>query len=156
MTGKNPMHVPLLALQREYAEVEPQLAGMWEATLSAMRLLKGENLDAFEAEIAAYVGSSLAVGVASGTDALALSLIAVGVGPGDEVLLQANGFTADVEAIRIAGARPVLVDVAATGYGPDPEALERAVTPRTRAVLVVPMYGVPVEMEPIQALCRRH
>src|SRR5216684_4104660 len=92
MTGKNPMHVPLLALQREYAEVEPQLAGMWEATLSAMRLLKGENLDAFEAEIAAYVGSSLAVGVASGTDALALSLIAVGVGPGDEVLLQASGF----------------------------------------------------------------
>src|SRR5262249_6411883 len=84
------------------------------------------------------------------------SLIAVGVGPGDEVLLQANGFTADVEAIRIAGARPVLVDVAPSGYGPDPAALEAAVTPRTRAVLLVHLYGTPVEIEPIQAVCRRH
>ena len=120
-----------------------------------MRLLKGGHLDAFEAEIAAYTGSAHAVGVASGTDAMALSLIAVGVGPGDEVLLQANGFTADVEAIRIAGARPVLVDVTTTGYGPDPAALEEAVTPRTRAVLLVHLYGTPVEMEPIQAVCRR-
>ena len=121
-----------------------------------MRLLKGSHLEAFEAEIAAFTGSAFAVGVASGTDALALSLIAVWVGPGDEVLLQANGFTAVVEAIRIAGARPVLVDSAPVGYGPDPEALERTVTPRTRAALVVHMYGEPVEMAPLQALCRRH
>jgi dTDP-4-amino-4,6-dideoxygalactose transaminase len=150
------MQVPLLALRREYAEIEPQLAGMWGEALSAMRLLKGGHLDAFEVEIAAYTGSAHAVGVASGTDALALALIAVGVGPGDEVLLQANGFIADIEAIRIAGARPALVDVAPTGYGPDVAALEEAVTPRTRAVLVVHMYGTPVEMAPIQALCRRH
>lgn len=150
------MQVPLLALRREYVEIEPRLARMWGDALSAMRLLKGEHLEAFEAEISAFTGAAFAVGVASGTDALALALIAVGIGPGDEVLLQANGFTADVEAIRIAGARPVLVDVAPEGYGPDPVALKRAVTPRTRAVLVVPMYGEPVEMEPIQALCRRH
>lgn len=149
------MQVPLLTLQREYVEIEPRLAEMWQETLSNMRLLKGGHLDAFEAELAAFTGAAHAVGVASGTDALALSLIAVGVGPGDEVLLQANGFIADVEAIRIAGARPVLVDVAPTGYGPDPTALEAAVTSRTRAVLVVHMYGTPVEMEPIQALCRR-
>jgi dTDP-4-amino-4,6-dideoxygalactose transaminase len=145
----------MLALQREYAGIEARLAGMWQEALSSMRLLKGSHLDSFEAEIAAYTGAALAVGVASGTDALALSLIAVGVGPGDEVLLQANGFTADVEAIRIAGARPVLVDVASTGYGPDPDALEAAVTPRTRAALVVHMYGEPLEMAPIQAVCRR-
>src|SRR6266852_3009306 len=150
------MHVPMLALQREYAAIEPRLARLWQETLASMRLLKGRHGEAFEAEIAAFTGSAFAVGVASGTDALALSLIAVGVGPGDEVLLQANGFTADVEAIRLAGARPVLVDVAPTGYGPDPGALEQAVTPRTRAVLVIHMYGTPVEMEPIQALCRRH
>jgi dTDP-4-amino-4,6-dideoxygalactose transaminase len=149
------MQVPMLALQREYAEIEPRLAGMWQEALSSMRLLKGNHLDSFEAEMAAYTGAASAVGVASGTDALALSLIAVGVGPGDEVLLQANGFTADVEAIRIAGARPVLVDVAPTGYGPDLEALEDAVTPRTRAALVVHMYGEPIEMAPIQTLCRR-
>jgi dTDP-4-amino-4,6-dideoxygalactose transaminase len=150
------MKVPMLALQREHAAIEPRLVGMWQETLASMRLLKGIHGEAFEAEISAFTGSSLAVGVASGTDALALSLIAVGVGPGDEVLLQANGFTADVEAIRIAGARPVLVDVAPAGYGPDPEALERAVTPRTRAMLVVHMYGEPVEMEPLQAICRQH
>ena len=149
------MHVPMLALQREYAAVEPRLAPLWQESFASMRLLKGSHLEAFETEIAAFTGAAFAVGVASGTDALALALIAVGVGPGDEVLLQANGFTADVEAIRIAGARPVLVDVAPTGYGPDPEALERAVTPRTRAVLVVHLYGEPVEMEPIRALCRR-
>src|SRR5437773_4467916 len=81
-TAENSMRVPLLALQREYAEIEPQLAGLWADALSAMRLLKGNHLDAFEAEIAEYTGSAHAVGVASGTDALALSLIAVGVGPG--------------------------------------------------------------------------
>src|SRR5258708_9067022 len=141
-SGRNPMQVPMLALRREYAEIEPRLTSMWEEALSDMRLLKGGHLEAFEAEIAAYTGSALAVGVASGTDALALSLIAVGVGPGDEVLLQANGFTADVEAIRIAGARPILVDVAPMGYGPDPAALEQAVASRTRAALVVPTYGM--------------
>src|SRR5205085_8298002 len=121
---------------------------LWMESLTAMRLLKGPNLERFEEEIAQFTGSPFAVGVASGTDALALSLIGVGVGAGDEVLLQANGFIADVEAIRIAGARPVLVDVAAEGYGPDPEALERAVTPRTRAVLAVHLYGIPLELAP--------
>ena len=151
-----PIKVPMLALQREYAEIQPRLAGMWEESLSSMRLLKGAHLEAFEQEIAAYTGAAHAVGVASGTDALALSLIAVGVVPGDEVLLQANGFTADVEAIRISGAVPVLVDLEAGAYGPDVDALARAVTPRTRAVLVVHLYGVPVEMAPIQELCRWH
>ncbi|MBI3910866.1 MAG: aminotransferase class I/II-fold pyridoxal phosphate-dependent enzyme [Armatimonadetes bacterium] len=149
------MNIPVLALPREYAEIEPQLSRLWAESLASMRLLKGANLEAFEAEIAAFTGAAYAVGVASGTDALALSLIAVGVRPGDEVLLHANGFTADVEAIRIAGAQPVLVDVEADGYGPDPEALERGVTARTRAVLVVHMYGMPVEMAPIQEICRR-
>lgn len=150
------MKVPMLALQREYAQVEPGLKRLWEEALASMRLLKGAHMEAFEVEIAAYTGSARAVGVASGTDALALSLIAAGVGPGDEVLLQANGFIADVEAIRLAGARPVLVDVAPEGYGPDPAALESAVTVRTRAVLVVHLYGTVVEMAPIQEVCRRH
>lgn len=148
------MKVPMLALQREYAGIESRLGELWQEALRSMRLLKGANVQAFEAEIAAYTGARHAVGVASGTDALTLSLMAVGVGPGDEVLLQANGFIADVEAIRLAGARPVLVDVASEGYGPDPEALRAAVTPRTRALLLVHLYGIPVEMEPILRFCR--
>src|SRR5258708_39796352 len=147
-SGRNPMQVPMLALRREYAEIEPRLTSMWEEALSDMRLLKGGHLEAFEAEIAAYTGSALAVGVASGTDALALSLIAVGVGPGDEVLLQANGFTADVEAIRMAGARPVLADVAPIGYGPDPAPLQPPVAPRTPALPASPLAGAPAAVGP--------
>ena len=143
------MHVSMMALDREYAQLEGTIQRLWAESLSAMRLLKGPNLEGFELEIAEFTGSPFALGVASGTDALALSLIAVGVGAGDEVLLQANGFIADVEAIRIAGASPILVDVGPTGYGPDLEALERAVTPRTRALLVVHLYGEPLEMTPL-------
>src|SRR5258705_8972707 len=91
------MNVPMLALQQEYAEVEERLGELWKETLTSMRLLKGSHLDLFEAEIGGFTGAEHAVGVASGTDALTLSLIACGVGPGDEVLLQANGFIADAE-----------------------------------------------------------
>src|ERR1700759_5300777 len=122
------MNVPMLALQREYAAVEARLGDYWSEILASMRLLKGGHLDAFESEIAAYTGAAHAVGVASGTDALTMSLIAAGVGEGDEVLIQANGFIADAEAIGLAGARPVLVELAAEAYGPDVTALEAAVT----------------------------
>jgi dTDP-4-amino-4,6-dideoxygalactose transaminase len=150
------MNVPMLDLRREYAAVEPRLAAFWSEALSRMQLLKGAHLVEFEQEIAEYTGVAGAVGVASGTDAITLALVAAGIGPGDEVLLQANGFIADVEAIRIAGATPVLVDVAESGYGPEPEALAAAVTRRTRAVLVVHLYGEPVEMRPIQEVCAAH
>lgn len=145
----------MLALQREYAAIEERLGDYWSEILASMRLLKGGHLEAFETEVARYTGAPHAIGVASGTDALTMSLIAAGVGEGDEVLIQANGFIADAEAIRLAGARPVLVDLAAEGYGPDLEALEAAVTPRTRALLVVHLYGIPLEMEPLVQFCRR-
>lgn len=147
------MKVPMLALAREYATIAPRLARLWEESLSSMCLLEGAHVEAFEAEIAAFTGADHAIGVASGTDALALSLIAAGIGPGDDVLLQANAFTADVEAIRLAGAHPVLVDVEAHTYGPDPAALERALTPRCRALLAVHLYGIPLEMTPLQEVC---
>lgn len=150
------MNVPMLALQREYAAIQHRLDDYWRETLASMRLLKGGHLEGFEAEIAQFTAAPYAVGAASGTDALTMSLIAVGVGAGDEVLIQANGFIADLEAIRLAGATPVLVDVAPSGYGPDIEQLEQAITPRTRAVLVVHLYGVPLEMAPIVDLCSRN
>lgn len=148
------MKVPMLALRREYEAIQERVESSWVEILDGMRLLKGPNVEAFESEMAAYCGAKSVIGVASGTDALAVSLIASGVGPGDEVLLQANGFIADVEAIRMAGARPVLVDIASEGYGPDLEQLTAAVTSRTRALLVVHLYGEPVELEPLLAFCQ--
>ena len=148
------MNIPLLDLKSEFDEISEEVLSGWEYVLRTMKLLKGDNLKAFEKEIAEYIGTKYAVGVASGTDALALSLRANSIGKGDEVILQANAFAADVEAIRMAGAVPVLVDILTADYGPDPVKVKRAITPRTRAILVVHMYGIPVDLAPLMAITK--
>jgi dTDP-4-amino-4,6-dideoxygalactose transaminase len=121
-----------------------------------MQLLGGEELAAFEAEMAAYLGAPHVRGVASGTDALHLGLCALGLGPGDEVLVQANAFVAAVEAIGAVGATPVAVDVREDDLGPDPDELAARITPRTRAILVVHLHGLPADLVPVLALAGRH
>ncbi|MBI4516651.1 MAG: DegT/DnrJ/EryC1/StrS family aminotransferase [Deltaproteobacteria bacterium] len=148
--------IPLLDLKRERAAIAAEVSRCWSDTLAEMHLLKGPNTTAFEQEIAAYIGVPHAVGASSGTDALALGLWALGVGAGTEVILHANGFCADVEAIRMTGAQPVLVDVEDNGLGPDLAQVERAITPRTRALMVVHMYGSPLQLEPVLELARAH
>ena len=150
------MAISLLDLKREYAEIADEIRAAWAVALSAMQLLKGENVAAFEREIASYVGTAHACGVASGTDALLLSVLGLGIGAGDEVIVHANAFAAALEAIHHAGARPVLVDVALDGLGPDPEQVARAITPRTKAIIVVHLYGSPLQLAPISALAARH
>jgi len=150
------MTIPLLDLKREYDAIAVELQQAWSETLGSMHLLKGPNVTAFENEIAAYVGTRHAAGVASGTDALLLSVLGLGIGPGDEVIIQANAFAAALEAVHHAGAQPVLVDTEADGLGPDIAAVERAITPRTRAALVVHLYGSPLDLEPLSALTQRH
>ena len=150
------MTIPLLDLKREHAAIDAELREAWAATLATMHLLKGENVAAFEREIAAYIGTPYARGVASGTDALLLSVIGLGLGAGDEVIIHANAFAAAVEAVHHAGARPVLVDVEADGLGPDIEAVERAITPRTKAMIVVHLYGSPLPMGGIMEIVARH
>ena len=139
--------IPLLDLKREHGAIATEVAKAWEEALESMHLLKGANTAAFEREIAEYIGVPHAIGTSSGTDALTLGLWALGIGPGDEVIVHANAFTADVEAIRSTGAQPVLVDVEEDGFGPDLEAVGRAVTARTRALLVVHLYGSPLPLE---------
>ena len=143
------MDIGLLNMQAEFAEIREEVLAGWEKVLASMRLLKGENLRAFEQEIAFYLGVDHAVGVASGTDALTLGLIGSGVGSGDEVIVQANAFAAAVEGIRLAGATPVPIDIRESDLGPDLEQLRDAITERTKAVLVVHMYGLPVDVEPM-------
>jgi dTDP-4-amino-4,6-dideoxygalactose transaminase len=146
--------VALLDLTREYRAHRHELLAACERVLERMHLLGGEEVLGFEAEMAAYLGVRHARGVASGTDALALAFQAAGLERGDEVLVQANAFVAGVEAIRSAGGTPVAVDIDADDLGPDPDDLAARTTPRTRAVLVVHLHGLPVDLRPVLALAR--
>lgn len=148
--------VPLLDLTREFEATRTQILAACERVLSKMHLLGGEELKAFEAEMAAYLGVRHVKGVGSGTDALRLAVRAAGLQPGDEVLIQANAFVAAVEALVDAGVRPVAVDIRLDDLGPDPEDLAARVTPRTRGILVVHLYGLPVDLDPVLALAREN
>ena len=144
----------MIELGREYRAIRRELLGACERVLDRMQLLGGEEARTFEAEMAAFIGTKHVKGVASGTDALRLGARAAGVCPGDEVLIQANAFVAAVEALVDIGARPVPVDIRLHDLGPDPEHLAALVGPQTRAILVVHLYGFPVDMDPVLALAR--
>lgn len=150
------MEVPLLDLRPEFEEIRQEVLDGWNGVFETMRVLKGPNLKAFEEEMADYLGVSHVVGVASGTDALTLGLIAAGVGPGHEVVIQANAFAAAVEATKTAGAAPVAIDIRQSDLGPDLEQLEGAINELSRAIMIVHMYGLPVDLAPIVELCERH
>ena len=132
-----PARVRLIELTREYDAHRTELLDACNRVLSKMHLLGGDEGKAFEVELAAYLGVTAVQGVASGTDALRLAVRAAGLQPGDEVLIQANAFMAAVEALYDAGVRPVPIDIRAADLGPDPRALAAAITPNTRAILVV-------------------
>ena len=149
------MKIPLLDLARQYPKIKEELYREWSRPLETMKLLEGDNVAAFQNEIAAYLGAKYAFGMASGSDALLLGLVACGIGEGDEVILHANAFVADVEAIRWAGAKPVLVDMQEKDFGPVPDQIEKAITKKTKAILAVHMYGHPVDLEPGVEICKR-
>jgi dTDP-4-amino-4,6-dideoxygalactose transaminase len=159
MMGVAPRRAPvarvrLIDLGREYRTIRDDLLAACERVLDRMQLLGGEEVRAFEREMAAYLGAAHAKGVASGTDALRLGIRAAGIGAGDEVLIQANAFVAAVEALVDADARPVPVDIQLGDLGPDPADLAARIGVRTRAILVVHLHGFPVDMEPVLALAR--
>jgi dTDP-4-amino-4,6-dideoxygalactose transaminase len=143
------MKIPLLDLTRKYRAIEGELRAKWDEALSSMRLLNGTNLAAFEREFARYCGVKHAIGVASGTDAIFLSLRALGVSSGDEVILAAHVPAPVIEPIFSVGATPVLVEKAKGDYGPDLSSLKAAITPRTRAIIAVHMLGLPCDMDAI-------
>jgi dTDP-4-amino-4,6-dideoxygalactose transaminase len=144
-----------MELAREYRAHKVELAAASEQVLERMQLLGGDELKSFEHEMAAYLGVGYVRGVASGTDAIALAARAAGVEPGDEVLIQANAFVAAVEALLAVGARPVPVDIRLDDLGPDAADLAAHVTSRTRAILVVHLYGFPVDLDPIVRLAQQ-
>jgi dTDP-4-amino-4,6-dideoxygalactose transaminase len=150
------MSVPFLDLTRQHRALRAELLSAVARVLDGGRFVLGEEGLALEGELAAAAGVRHGVGVGSGTDALRLALTAVGVRPGDEVVTPAFSFVASASTIVMVGARPVFVDIEPATYAVDPEALERALTPRTRAIVVVHLYGHPAPIDRIAALARRH
>lgn len=150
------LRVPLVDLRAQYLALKPEIMAAFEQILDGMQLFLGPYVQAFERGFADYCGCREGIGVSSGTDALMLALRACEIGPGDEVITVSNTFIATVEAIAMVGARPVFVDVDPGTYLMDWRQLEEVVTPRTRAVLPVHLYGHAVEMQPVLEFARRH
>lgn len=141
--------VPFLDLSATTDEVRPEVLTRWAELLDSNGFIGGDAVTCFEREWAAYCGTSHAVGVANGTDALHLTLRALGIGPGDEVLVPANTFVATAEAVVLAGASPRFVDVDLETLLITPEIIEEAATAKTRAVVVVHLYGQMPDMDGI-------
>jgi len=150
------MNIPMVDLKGQYeilkSEIEPALL----QALSESCFILGPNVQAFEQEVADYLEVRHALGCASGTDALHLALLAAGIQPGDEVITSAFTFIATAEAIRYHGAVPVFVDIQAHSLNLDPQQVSSAITPRTRAILPVHLFGQAADMDEIQALAEQH
>lgn len=148
--------IPMVDLKAQYAALKDEIdRGLHEALANCAFVL-GPNVQAFEQEAASYLGARHAIGVASGTDALHLALLAAGVKAGDEVITTPFTFIATAEAIRYIGACPVFVDVDPRTFNIDPEAVAAAITERTTAVMPVHLFGQPANMPALQSLCARH
>jgi dTDP-4-amino-4,6-dideoxygalactose transaminase len=152
----NSYYVPLVDLQAQYQTIKQDVLAAIESVLDGMQLFLGPQQKAFEQEFASYCGCRYGISLSNGTDALNLALRACGIGHGDEVITVANTFIATAEAISLAGATPVFVDIDPDSYTLDWRQLESALTPRTRAIIPVHLYGHPAEMEPIMAFARAH
>lgn len=149
------MAVPFVRLDRDDPELLEELLGVVRTVAEESAFTMGRYVEDFEADFAAYCGAREAVGVGSGTDALALTLRALGVGPGDEVVVPANSFIATAEAVSLAGARPRFADVDPRSGLLTAEIVERALGPAVRCVVPVHLYGATVDMAPIVELARR-
>jgi dTDP-3-amino-3,4,6-trideoxy-alpha-D-glucose transaminase len=148
--------VPFLDARRETAELGGALAATVARVIDSGRYVLGREVEAFEAEFADYCGRRHCVGVGNGLDALRLVLGASGVGPGDEVLVPAYTAVATWMAVSLTGATPIGIDVDPRTYNLDPSELEAAVTPRTRAVIPVDLFGQPADLEAVADVARRH
>lgn len=149
------MRVDFYGFVRQYHSLKPEIDAAIQQVLESGECILGPALARFEQELAAYCGMKHAVGVNSGTDALWLAFLALGIGPGDEVITVANTFFATVEAIWFVGARPVFVDIEPDTCTIDPARIEAAITGRTKAIVPVHLYGQPAAMPAIAEIARR-
>ncbi|HEX7421747.1 MAG TPA: DegT/DnrJ/EryC1/StrS family aminotransferase [Thermoanaerobaculia bacterium] len=150
------MPVPLLALKLQYSAIRDEVMRVTEDVYESQMFILGKRVDAFEADFARYCGSKHAVGVSSGTDALLVALMVHNIGPGDEVIVPAYSFFATAGVVDRLGARPVFADITLDDYNIDPKLIESKITPHTKAIMPVHLYGQVAAMDEINAIARKH
>ena len=150
------MNIPMLDLKAEYALLKDEIEPAVCAALAACQYIGGPNVKAFEAEAAAYAGVKHGISCASGTDALLIALRAIGLGPGDEVITTPFTFVATASTVLMCGAKPVFVDIDPRTFNLDLDQVAAAITPKTKAIVPVHLFGQPVHLAPLKALCEKH
>ena len=150
------MNVPFLDLKAQYASIKREVDTAIQSVLNDSAFVLGKYVQQFETDFARYIGVKHAVGVNSGTAALHLSLLALGIGKGDEVITVPNTFFATAEAISLTGAMPVFIDIDEATFNLDPKLLEKAITKKTKAIIPVHLYGQPCDMDGIRMVADRH
>ena len=148
------MKIPILDLTAQYKSIKTEIDTAIKRVVDSQHFILGPEVEAFEKEVAAYCGTKYAVGVASGTDALILSLKALGIGPGDEVITTPFTFFATAEAISIVGAKPVFVDIDPKTYCINPELIEDKITKNTKAIIPVHLFGQCADMDRILEIAK--
>jgi len=148
--------IPMLDLRAQFESIAPEIRAAVEAVLTSQHFVLGPQGDSLEKEIAAACGVVHGIGVASGTDALELGLHACGVKAGDEVIVPAFTFIATGSAVSALGARPVFADIEPASFNLDPDQIEARITPRTRAIVVVHLFGLAADMDPILSIAEKH
>ena len=149
-------NIPLVGLFDQYQTIQPEIDAAIKNIITSSAFVGGQEVRHFEQEFAAYCDAKACVGVGNGTDALYLTLRALGIGPGDEVITVAHTFIATSEAISSTGAMPVFIDVTEDTMLMDPALIETAITPRTKAIVPVHLYGQSCDMDAIMEIARRH
>jgi dTDP-4-amino-4,6-dideoxygalactose transaminase len=150
------MKIPLIDMVAQYRSIQTEIDEAIKQVLEAGQFILGPNVAALEKEVANYLGTEHAVGVASGTDALILALRSIGIGPGDEVIMPAYTFFATAEAVMLVGATPVFVDIEPDTYCVDVQQVADRITTRTKAIIPVHLYGHPANLTPLLELAEAH
>jgi dTDP-4-amino-4,6-dideoxygalactose transaminase len=148
--------IPFVDLQAQYRTIKKEIDAAIARVIGNASFIMGREVAAFEEAFAEYLGARFCVGVQSGTSAIQLALTACGIGSGAEVIVPANTFFATAEAVSTAGATPVFVDADPTSYTIDVTRIEASITPRTRAIMPVHLYGQPADLDPIMEIAARH
>jgi UDP-2-acetamido-2-deoxy-ribo-hexuluronate aminotransferase len=149
-------NIQMVDLVTQYKKIKPEIDEAIHRVLDSGHYILGKEVGEFEASAAKYLGTRQAVGCASGTDALQVAMMALEIGPGDEVITTPFTFVATAETIALLGAKPVYIDIDPLTFNLNPAALESAITPRTKAIIPVHLYGHSADMDPIMAIARKH